>query len=128
MWYLIMRQILEFVTPKGKASVSDFISKLDFKVQRKISTNLINLKNSEYPMQPPLVKTFKLDKYKGLYELRVRIKQSVRIIFCLDKSGNIILLHGFIKKEERATRKALETARARQLALAAKEANITLKL
>lgn len=67
---------------------------------------------------PPLVKAFRLDRYKGLYELRTRIKQMVRIIFFLDDDGSIVLLHGFIKNHDRATEQALELARARKHALA----------
>jgi phage-related protein len=44
-----------------------------------------------------------------------------RIIFCFDNNDNIILLHGFLKKHNRSIEQALETARARQLALDSKK-------
>lgn len=67
---------------------------------------------------PPLVKAFRTERYKGLYELRTRIKQMVRIIFYLADDRTIVLLHGFVKSHNRATEQALELARARRKALA----------
>lgn len=121
------RQIFEFVTSEGKTPVSDFINRLDSKMQKKICNQLDRIRRYDCPLQPPLVKAFKLDRYKGMYELRARIKQMVRIVFYLDSVGNIVLLHGFVKKQDRATRQALETARARQLALATGEACLTVR-
>lgn len=122
------RQIFEFVTSEGKTPVSDFISRLDAKFQKKITYQLERLRNTDCPLQPPLVKAFRLDRYKGFYELRTRSKQTMtRIIFYFDPGDNIILLHGFVKKQDRATKQALETARARKLALASREAFITIR-
>lgn len=119
------RQIYEFITPEGKKPVSDFLVRLDAKFQKKISNQLCRLKDYDCPLQPPLVKAFRLDRYKGLYELRTRSKQTMtRIIFYFDSAENIVLLHGFIKKQQRATNTALETARARKLALASMDAYI----
>lgn len=92
-------------------------------MQTKIRIQLKQLATMDFPFPQPMVKAFRLDRYKGLYELRTRIKQMVRIIFIIDTCGNIILLHGFVKKHERATEQALETARARKLALAERTAD-----
>lgn len=122
------RQIFEFVTTEDKTPVSDFICRLDAKFQKKINIQLDRLRQWDCPLQPPLVKAFRLDRYKDLYELRTRSKQTMtRIIFYFEPGGNIILLHGFVKKQDRATNQALETARARKLALASREAFITIR-
>ena len=119
------RQIYEFITPEGKKPVSDFLVRLDAEFQKKISNQICRLKDYDCPLQPPLVKAFRLDRYKGLYELRTRSKQTMtRIIFYFDSAENIVLLHGFIKKQQRATNTALETAMARKLALVSREAYI----
>ncbi len=47
-----------------------------------------------------------------------------RIMFFFDDYDNIVLLHGFIKKQTKTTNTALETARARRLALVGREAYI----
>lgn len=77
-------------------------------------------------MQPPAVKAFRQVRYKGLLELRTRMNKAMtRIIFCFN-GDSIVLLHGFVKRQERETCQALETARARKLALASGEVTITL--
>ena len=46
----------------------------------------------------------------GLFELRIRGVQDVRIFYAF-KSGEALLLHGYIKKSRRAPLKELQTAR-----------------
>ena len=52
-----------------------------------------------------------------MYELRSRVKQMVRIVFSLTEEGSIILLHGFIKSDNRSINRAMEMARIRQFVL-----------
>lgn len=112
------RKICNYAEPDGTSPVLDFIRRLDWKLQRKIRVQLKQLEDPGFAFQPPHIKSFRQSRHKGLFELRTRIRQAVRIIFVLDEDGGIILLHGFIKKSDRATERALEIARARQLALA----------
>lgn len=112
------RKICSYIAPDGNAPVTDFVMRLDIKLQKKIRTQLRQLENPSFSLQPPNVKAFRQSRHKGFYELRTRIRQAVRIIFVVDSDGNIILLHGFIKKSDRATEQSLETAGARKLALA----------
>lgn len=51
-----------------------------------------------------------------LFELRVRGKQEIRIFYTFS-NGEIILLHGFIKKSQRIPKKEIEIARHRKEAL-----------
>ena len=113
------RRIYRFVD-SGSDPIGIFISRLEPKMpQIKVLTA------PQCSFQPPLVKAFRLDRYKGFYELRIRLRQMVRIIFYINTEGDIVLLHGFVKRHERATEQALETARARKLALASGTAGIT---
>ena len=116
------RRISIYTEPDGKSPVFEFIRRLDQKLQKKIQSQLKQLQNPLFELQPPHVKAFRQSKHKGFYELRTRIRQAVRIIFILGDSGEIIILHGFIKNGNRATERALETARARQYALASSSA------
>lgn len=118
------RRIYSFVDRNGSEPVNLFIDRLDQKVQQKIRIQIKLLTNPQCNLQPPLIKAFRLDRYKGFYELRIRLRQMVRIIFYINTEGEIILLHGFVKKHERATEQALETARARKLALASGDADV----
>ena len=45
---------------------------------------------------------------KGLFELRIRGRQEIRIFYCFHK-GTAYLLHGFIKKLQETPRKELKT-------------------
>lgn len=51
-----------------------------------------------------------------LFELRVRGKQEVRILYSFH-GGSAILLHGFIKKTQKISKRELENARGRLKAL-----------
>jgi len=46
---------------------------------------------------------------KNLFELRIRGRQEVRIFYTFQQS-KIILLHGFIKKSQKTSRKEIELA------------------
>lgn len=112
------RRICSYISPDGTYPVEDFINRQDAKMRKKILFQLRQLQKSQFQLQPPTVKAFRLARYRGLYELRTRIRQMVRIIFFVNSDGDIILLHGFTKKCDRATEQALETARERKRSLA----------
>lgn len=120
------RKIFEIITTEGSLPVSAFLRTLDNKEKKKLSVQLETLQHKDCPLKPPMVKAFQQERHKGLFELRTRInKRMTRIIFCFDGKDNVILLHGFVKKQERETVPALETARARKLALATGDAGAT---
>ena len=118
------RQIFDYVEPDGSRPVIAFIRQLENKLQQKVWIQLSFLERSQCELQPPLVKSFRQSRHKGLFELRVKLQRMVRIIFLVDTRGRVILLHGFIKKKNRATEQALETAGARKLALSTGKAGI----
>lgn len=118
------RRICSFTEADGTAPVLNFVRCLDCKLQKKIYEQLKRLEDPQICLQPPHIKAFKQSKYKGFFELRTRIRQAVRIIFIFDSEGNIVLLHGFVKKNDCVTERALEAARVRQLALASGLAEI----
>ncbi len=120
------RKIFEIITPEDSRPVSAFLRTLDNKEKKKVSVQLETLQHKDCPLRPPMVKAFQQERHKGLFELRTRInKRMTRIIFCFDDMDNAVLLHGFVKKQERETVPALETARARKLALASGDAGST---
>ena len=62
------------------------------------------------PFCEPHIKHFSIEKYKRLYEMRMKFAGTmVRIIF-YENGGEVILLHAFYKKNKRDTEKALEYA------------------
>lgn len=119
-------RILEYEHPKGACPVTEFIDDLEPKIREKTYSQLKRLQEMDCVLQPPLVKVFRVCRCKGLYELRICTSQMVRIMFYIHTDGSIVLLHGFVKKREKATDKALDVARARRLALASGDAHFRL--
>ena len=108
-----MKNIYQYKSPDGVNPVGCFINGLDEKAQRKIGSVLKLISEDANVMKPPYVKAFRIEKYKGFYELRARMIHLIRIIFYIDEEGDIILLHAFLKKHERSTEQALDISKSR---------------
>jgi len=64
----------------------------------------------------PHVKKIQGQRYKGLYELRVKFASDIsRIFYFLYDGEKFILVHGFVKKTQKTPTKELEKARDRML-------------
>ncbi|MBS6884278.1 Phage-related protein [uncultured Butyricicoccus sp.] len=60
------------------------------------------------------VKHFQMERYRGLYEVRDKLHDTLtRIIFTYSVSGDVILLEAFIKKHKRTTEASLASALAK---------------
>lgn len=104
-----MKGILIYQPADKSAPLADFIDGLDPRLREKILLRLYSLTGLEKPeLKEPHFKRFSLERYRDLCELRVKSKVLIRIIFCLLPNGNILLLHGFIKRQKRDTMQALE--------------------
>lgn len=98
-------RILFFETPRGEKIVKEFIKSLDATTIAKVGHTISLLeKHGPYLGMPHSKKLT-----KGLYELRVRGKQDVRIIYSFAKR-KIYLLHAFKKKAQKTPRKEINTA------------------
>lgn len=52
---------------------------------------------------------------KDLYELRIKAKEGIsRVFYCTVAHGKIVILHGFVKKEQKTPKKELKIARKRR--------------
>ena len=69
-------------------------------MQQKIRTQIKVLTAPQCSFQPPLVKAFRLDRYKGFYELRIRLRQMVRIIFYINTEGAVSYTHLDVYKRQ----------------------------
>lgn len=104
-----MRKV--YLYDNGGCQVADFLQQADKKIQRKFAFCLAYIENEHNGFCEPYVKHFSIEKYRRLYECRIKAAgQMVRIIF-YEHSGEIILLHAFYKRDKKDTEKALETAR-----------------
>lgn len=104
-----MKGILVYQPPGKAARLPAFIDSFDPRVREKIIMQLYQLSLPHKPeMREPHFKRFSLERYRNLCELRVKSKVLIRIIFYLHPNGDVLLLHGFIKRQKRDTMLALE--------------------
>lgn len=103
-----------FRTDLGNEPVREWLEGLGAEDERSITAD-ITVVTAHWPtvLRTSLVK--KLRGEKDLWEIRSRIsdgKRIARVLFTIE-SGEIILLHGFIKKTQKTPRKDLRLARKR---------------
>lgn len=105
-------KILEYETVRGKRPVAEFIKKQQPQAIAKIAhlIDLLEIHGSLLDM--PHAKKLETN----IYELRVRGKKEIRIIYGF-KERTIYLLHGFKKQKQKTPQKEIETARQRYLFL-----------
>ena len=94
----------------AKGQVDTFIKTSNIKIRKKFDFILKYIADERNQFKEPYVKHFSIEKYKRLYELRLKAAGTmVRIIF-YNIDDNIILLNAFIKRDKRDTEQALEHA------------------
>lgn len=101
-------EILFFETARGEKVVKEFIKTLDDSTVSKISNEIDLLETHGSFLVMPHSKKITRD----LYELRIRGRQEVRIIYGFVKK-NIYLLHIILKKTEKTPSKEIKTAEQR---------------
>ena len=99
-----------FKTVSGKEPVKDWLKhELELDDRRRIGQDI---KTAEigWPLGMPLVRSLK----GGLWEVRTALSggRIARVLFCAHE-GNMILLHGFIKKSNKTPQTDLELAQRR---------------
>lgn len=79
-------------------TVNEFIKRTGSKIEKKYEFILHIIADEKNQLKEPYVKHFTIEKYRQLYELRLKTaKIMVRIIY-YKANDNIILLHAFYKK------------------------------
>lgn len=105
-----MRKIYIYKNGDAKGQVDTFIKTSDTKIRKKFDFILHYIADERNQLKEPYVKHFSIEKYKRLYELRLKAAgMMIRIIF-YNTDKNIILLNAFIKRDKRDTEQALEHA------------------
>lgn len=107
-------RVVFFRTDRGNDPVRDWLEGLGERDEMIIDTDItVVAENWPSVLRTNLVK--KLQGEEGLWEIRSRIsagKRVARVLFTVE-AGEIILLHGFVKKSQRTPRKDLRIARRR---------------
>ena len=97
--------ILTYETKSGEKPVDLFIKKQQFQAKSKIIHNVRLLQQYGNMLGMPHSKVLG----RGLYELRIRGKEELRIFYFF-KQRNIYLLHAFKKQKQQTPQKELELA------------------
>jgi phage-related protein len=97
--------ILVFETRRGEKPVEEFIVSKSPQTKAKIAhlINLLEIHGNILGMPHSKQLT------KGLYELRVKGQEEIRILYCF-KDKDIYLLHGFKKQTQKTPVKEIEIA------------------
>lgn len=107
-------RVVFFRTDRGNDPVRDWLEGLGERDEMIIDTDItVVAENWPSVLRTNLVK--KLQGEEGLWEIRSRIsagKRVARVLFTVE-AGEIILLHGFVKKSQHTPRKDLRIARRR---------------
>ncbi len=94
----------------GKMPVAEFIEGASAKVKKKLAYILRLLADETNLLQEPHIKHFSIEKYKRLYEIRLKAEKSMVRIIYYEIDNNVILLYAFVKRDKRDTERALEYA------------------
>ena len=104
-----MRKVFTYEN-NGESSVNAFFGKADAKIRNKLRFQLEYIKDERNPFCAPHVKHFSIEKYRQMYELRIKASGTmVRVIFHMH-NDEITFLHAFVKRDRKDTERALETA------------------
>lgn len=102
-----------YESERGEKPVDEFIKKQQPQTKAKIAHIVKLLKQYGNKLGLPHSKALG----SGLYELRIRGKEELRIIYCFIPHKIIYLLHGFKKQTQQTPSKELDIALKRKRAL-----------
>lgn len=101
--------ILTYETNIGKKPVDEFIKKQQPRARSKIAHNVRLLRQYGNMLSMPHSKALG----GGLYELRIRGKEELRIFYCFTHQKTIYLLHSFKKQKKQTATNELKLALSR---------------
>lgn len=90
--------------------VQKFIDNLNGKIKAKFMFQLSYIMDEINGFVEPYVKHFSMERYRQMYEIRVKAAERMMRIIFYEKNGEIIFLHAFYKHDRKDTEKALEMA------------------
>ena len=103
--------VIPYSTEDGKEPVFEFIQTLPEKHQAKAIWEIDLLEKFGINLTEPYVKPIEGDKYKGLWELRIQQGNNIsRIFYFLSIENTFVLLHGFLKKSQKTSKRELNLA------------------
>ncbi len=102
MIYKIEWKIKLYKTLRGKYPVLDYVQSLLPKQRAKIESEIDLLEQHGIELSYPHAQKIKGNRYKDLWELRIKLsKMKIRILYFLCINNIFILLHAFPKKSQK---------------------------
>ena len=107
-------EIILYKKENKECPVLNFIQSLNAKERSKIEREIDLLEEFGLNLYFPHTRKIESNKYKGLWELRIKLATNdFRIFYFLYKDKKFILLHSIKKKTDKTPVRDLETAKAR---------------
>ena|SRR3990170_8302968 len=100
-------KVIYYISPSGENPVKKFLDSLQMTQKAKVFR--IFQAYQLYGLSPIIPHTKKLTGLP-LWEIRIKGKDNIRIIYILYTEKSILVLHGFIKKSQKTPQKELKIA------------------
>ncbi len=89
-------------------NVQNFIESSDVKLKNKFQNILAHISNEKNCLCEPYVRHISQNRFKRLYEIRLKASGAMaRVVFSM-QDENIVLLYAFYKNDKKDTKRALE--------------------
>jgi len=104
-------QVEYYKKENGTIPVLEYLLTLPPKMRAKAFSEIELLEKHGSDLREPYAKPIKGDKYKDLFELRVKFSSDIsRIFYFTFRNNTFVLLHGFTKKTDKTPPTELERA------------------
>lgn len=104
-------QVEYYKKENGKTPVFEYLLTLDAKMRAKAFSEIELLQKHGTNLREPYMKAIKGEKYKNLFELRIKFSSNIsRIFYFTFKNDTFVLLCGFTKKSEATPKQELDRA------------------
>lgn len=104
-------EIEYYMKENGEIPVYDFLQTLEPKMRAKVRSMIGLLERCGTELREPYVNSVKGEKYKGLWELRVKFASDItRVFYFTFTGGKFVLLHGIKKKTQKTPHVEIERA------------------
>jgi|SRR5690625_2010783 len=101
-------ETLEYIKPNGEVPIEQYLNSLPTKHEAKVLRSISLLEKYGPPIGMPHVRHLE----DGIYELRTIFSSNIfRTCFFHYLDGQLILLHGFTKKQQKTPRREIERAK-----------------
>src|SRR3972149_537313 len=102
-------RIVYFRERSGGSPIEDFVEKLEREERVEVAVGIDMLRTHGIALRRPWVGSLG----KGLWELRIRTRRQIRILYFLHSGRAFVLLHAFVKKTREVPQSELAIANRR---------------